>query len=100
MARNYAKKKKTHKAAMVTIFIVVAFFCGVISISNRNKQKELDEDRKEIERLEAQIAVEEKRTLDLDALKVYVTTMKYVEDKVQSSPYQKGMWKIRQRSLA
>ena len=83
MPRNYAKKKKTHKAAMVTIFIVVAFFCGVISISNRNKQKELDEDRKEIERLETQIAAEEKRTLDLDALKVYVTTMKYVEDKAK-----------------
>ena len=83
MARNYAKKKKTHKAAMVTIFIVVAFFCGVISISNRNKQKELDEDRKEIERLEAQIEEQEKRTLNLDALKVYVTTMKYVEDKAK-----------------
>ena len=52
MARNYAKKKKTHKAAMVTIFVVVAFFCGTLSISNRNKQKELDKDRKEIERLE------------------------------------------------
>ena len=83
MARNYAKKKKTHKAAMVTIFVVVAFFCGVISISNRNKQKELDEDRKEIEKLEEQIAAEEKRTLDLDALKVYVTTMKYVEEKAK-----------------
>lgn len=83
MARNYAKKKKSHKAAMVTVFIVVAFFCGVLSISNRNKQKELDEERKEIEKLEAQIESEEKRTLDLDALKVYVTTMKYVEDKAK-----------------
>ena len=50
---------------------------------NRNKQKELDEDRKEIEKLEEQIAVQEKRTLDLDALKVYVTTMKYVEEKAK-----------------
>lgn len=83
MARNYAKKKKTHKAAMVTIFIVVAFFCGVLSISNRNKQKELDEDLKEIEKLEAQIKEQEERTLSLDALKVYVTTMKYVEDKAK-----------------
>ena len=83
MARNYAKKKKSHKAAMVTVFIVVAFFCGVLNISNRNKQKELDEDRKEIEKLEAQIAAEEKRTLNLDSLKVYVTTMKYVEDKAK-----------------
>ena len=83
MARNYAKKKKTHKAAMVTIFIVVAFFCGVLSISNRNKQKELDEELKEIEKLEAQIKEQEERTLSLDALKVYVTTMKYVEDKAK-----------------
>ena len=66
MPRNYAKKKKSHKAAMVTIFIVVAFFCGTLSISNRNKQKELDKDRKEIERLEAEIAAQEKRTLDLN----------------------------------
>ena len=83
MARNYAKKKKTHKAAMVTIFIVVAFFCGVLSISNRNKQKELNEELKEIEKLEAQIKEQEERTLSLDALKVYVTTMKYVEDKAK-----------------
>lgn len=83
MARNYAKKKKTHKAAMVTIFVVVAFFCGVINISNRNKQKELDEERKEIEKLEEEIAKEEERTLNLDALKVYVTTMKYVEEKAK-----------------
>ena len=53
------------------------------TLYNWNKQKELDEDRKEIERLEAQIDAEEKRTLDLDALKVYVTTMKYVEDKAK-----------------
>ena len=30
MPRNYAKKKKSHKAAMITIFIVVAFFCGEV----------------------------------------------------------------------
>ena len=83
MARNYAKKKKTHKAAMVTIFVVVAFFCGVINISNRNKQKELDEERREIEKLEEEIAKEEETTLNLDALKVYVTTMKYVEEKAK-----------------
>ena len=83
MPRNYAKKKKSHKAAMVTIFIVVAFFCGTLSISNRNKQKELDEELKEIEKLEAQIKEQEERTLSLDALKVYVTTMKYVEDKAK-----------------
>ena len=83
MPRNYAKKKKSHKAAMVTIFVVVAFFCGTLSISNRNKQKELDKDRKEIERLEEEIAAQEKRTLDINDLMVYVKTMKYVEDKAK-----------------
>ena len=83
MPRNYAKKKKSHKAAMITIFIVVAFFCGTLSISNLNKQKELDRDQKEIERLEAEIAAEEKRTLDLNDLKVYVKTMRYVEEKAK-----------------
>ena len=83
MPRNYAKKKKSHKAAMVTIFIVVAFFCGTLSISNRNKQKELDKDKKEIERLEEEIAAQEKRTLDINDLMVYVKTMKYVEDKAK-----------------
>lgn len=83
MPRNYAKKKKSHKAAMITIFVVVAFFCGTLSISNWNKQKELDRDQKEIERLEAEIAAEEKRTLDLNDLKVYVKTMRYVEEKAK-----------------
>ncbi len=83
MPRNYAKKKKSHKAAMITIFVVVAFFCGTLSVSNWNKQKELDRDQKEIERLEAEIAVQEKRTLDLNDLKVYVKTMRYVEEKAK-----------------
>ena len=83
MPRNYAKKKKSHKAAMVTIFIVVAFFCGTLSISNMNKQKELDREKREIERLEAEIAAQEKRTLDLNDLKVYVKTMRYVEEKAK-----------------
>ena len=83
MPRNYAKKKKSHKAAMITIALVVAFFCTALSISNWNKQKELDRDLKEIERLEAQIAAEEKRTLDLNDLKIYVKTMRYVEDKAK-----------------
>lgn len=83
MPRNYAKKKKSHKTAMITIFVVVAFFCGTLSVSNWNKQKELDRDQKEIERLEAEIAVQEKRTLDLNDLKVYVKTMRYVEEKAK-----------------
>lgn len=83
MSRNYAKKKKSHKAAMVMIFLVVAFFCGTLSISNRNKQEALDKDNKEIERLEGLIAEQEKRTLELEDRRVYVKTMKYVEERAK-----------------
>ena len=83
MSRNYAKKKKSHKAAMVTILIVVAFFCGTLSISNLNKQEELEKQNKEIEKLQELIDEQEKRTLELQELKVYVTTMKYVEERAK-----------------
>lgn len=83
MPRNYGKKKKTHKAAMVMIFLVVVFFCGTLYISNRSSKEELDELNKQKEKLEAQIADEEKRTLELEELKVYVKTMKYVEERAK-----------------
>lgn len=83
MPRNYAKKKKSHKAAMVMIFFVVAFFCGAIAMNNRDKQEELDRQQKEIESLESLISEQENRTLELQNLKVYVKTMKYVEDKAK-----------------
>lgn len=83
MSRNYAKKKKSHKAAMVMIFLVVAFFCGTLSVANRNKQDELDKDNKEIEKLQELIAEQEKRTQDLENQRVYVKTMKYVEERAK-----------------
>ena len=83
MSRNYAKKKKSHKAAMAMIFLVVAFFCGVISISNREKQQKLDHQQQEIDNLHELIAEQENRTAELENLKLYVKTMKYVEDKAK-----------------
>ena len=72
MPRNYAKKKKSHKAAM-----------AMIAMSNRDKKEELDRQQKEIESLENLISEQENRTLELQNLKVYVKTMKYVEDKAK-----------------
>lgn len=83
MPRNYGKKKKTHKAAMIMILFMVMFFCGTLYISNRSSKEELEELNKQKDRLEAQIADEEKRTLELEELKVYVKTMKYVEEKAK-----------------
>ena len=83
MSRNYGKKKKTHRAAMIMIFFVVAFFCGTLYISNRSSQEELDNLNKQKDKLEAQIADEEKRTLELEELRVYVKTMKYVEERAK-----------------
>ena len=71
MPKNYGKKKRTHKAAMIMIFFVVAFFCGTLYISNRSSEEELDK------------LNEEKRTLELEELRVYVKTMKYVEERAK-----------------
>lgn len=83
MPKNYGKKKKTHKAAMIMIFCVVVFFCGTLYISNRSSQEELDKLNKEKDKLMSQIEEEEKRTLELEELRVYVKTMKYVEERAK-----------------
>ncbi len=83
MARNYGKRKKTHKAAMIMIFIVVAFFCGTLYISNQSSQKQLDELNAQKDKLQSEIDKEEKRTLELEELRVYVKTMKYVEERAK-----------------
>lgn len=83
MPRNYGKKKKTHKAAMIMIFFVVLFFCGTLYISNRSSQDELDALNKQKDKLEEHIADEEKRTLELEELRVFVKTMKYVEERAK-----------------
>ena len=83
MPKNYGKKKRTHKAAMIMIFFVVAFFCGTLYISIRSSEEELDKLNEEKDKLMAQIEDEEKRTLELEELRVYVKTMKYVEERAK-----------------
>lgn len=83
MPRNYAKKKKSHKAAMITILCVVVFLCCITEISNRDKQKELEKDKKTIEQLQELIEDEKNRNAELEELRVYVRTMKYVEEKAR-----------------
>ena len=68
---------------MIMIFCVVVFFCGTLYISNRSSQEELDKLNKEKDKLMSQIEEEEKRTLELEELRVYVKTMKYVEERAK-----------------
>ena len=83
MARNYGKRKKTHKAAMVMIFFVVAFFCGTLYISNKSSEEELAKLNAQKDKLKEQIVEEEKRTLEIEELRVYVKTMKYIEERAK-----------------
>lgn len=83
VARNYGKRKKTHKAAMIMIFFVVAFFCGTLYISNQSKEEELARINEQKDKLLQEIEKEEKKTLELEELRVYVKTMKYVEEKAK-----------------
>lgn len=80
MARNYGKRKKTHRAAMIMIFFVVSFFCGTLYISNKSSEEELARLNEQKDKLQNQIAEQEERTLKLEELRVYVKTMKYVEE--------------------
>lgn len=68
---------------MIMIFFVVAFFCGTLYISNRSSQEELDKLNEEKDKLMSQIEDEQKRTLELEELRVYVKTMKYVEERAK-----------------
>ena len=83
MARNYGKRKKTHKAAMVMIFFVVTFFCGTLYISNKSSEEELAKLNAQKDKLKEQIVEEEKRTLKIEELRVYVETMKYIEERAK-----------------
>lgn len=83
MARNYGKRKKTHKAAMIMIFFVVAFFCGTLYISNQSSEAELERINAQKDKLQSEIDKEEKKTLELEELRVYVKTMKYVEERAK-----------------
>lgn len=83
VARNYGKRKKTHKAAMIMIFFVVAFFCGTLYISNQSSEAELERLNAQKDKLQSEIDKEEKRTLELEELRVYVKTMKYVEERAK-----------------
>lgn len=83
MVRNYGKRKKTHKIAMIMIFFVVAFLCGAMYISTQSGKEELAKLNEQKDKLQAQIEEEEKRSLELEELRVYVKTMKYVEERAK-----------------
>ena len=83
MGRNYGKKKKSHKTATVMIILLVFIFCGTMYVVNGKLQDELDEKNQQKEKLEQHIADEQDRTEELQKLRVYVKTMKYVEERAK-----------------
>lgn len=83
MSRNYAKKTKSHKAAVLMIMFVVGIFYAVMHMAIGADQDELAKRKEELDRVNAQITDEEDRTAQLEELKIRVQTYKYIEDRAR-----------------
>lgn len=81
MARRVMfRKKRQNRFGMITVAIIVLIFCSVLGYKTAELKQKRDEYSKRIDTLEAQIAQEEQRTLDLQEYEKYTKTSKYVEE--------------------
>lgn len=83
MSRNYAKKTKTHKAAVVMIIFVVGIFYAVMQMAINAEQDQLKKRQEELNKVNEQIADEEDRTAKLEQLKIRVQTYEYIEERAR-----------------
>jgi cell division protein DivIC len=75
MRRRY--KKRT---GIGIIAFVVLIFCAIVSYRRIGLEKESSEAKLTIDRLEAQIEEEKERAIDINNLRAYVQTKKFIED--------------------
>lgn len=71
------RKKKT--GIGIIAFVILMLF-GTVAYSKTGLQDRYREDKLKIERLQAQIDEQEERAVDINNLKAYVQTKKYIED--------------------
>ncbi len=83
MPRNYAKKAKSHKAAVLMIICVVGIFYVVMNMAISSGRAELEKRQEELDKVNEQIADEENRTLELEELRIRVETMEYIEERAR-----------------
>lgn len=83
MPRNYAKKTKSHKAAVLMIICVVGIFYIVMNMAISSGRAELEQRQEELDKVNEQIADEENRTLELEELRIRVETMEYIEERAR-----------------
>ena len=83
MSRNYAKKTKSHKAAVVLIMFVVGIFYAVMHMAINAEQEQLNDRQEELNKVQNLIADEEDRTAKLEELKIRVQTYEYIEERAR-----------------
>lgn len=74
------RRKKQNYMGMLTIFVLVALFCCVLSYRKVELKNKRDEYNKRIEALQEQIDEQEDRTRELQEYEKYTKTVKYVEE--------------------
>jgi len=75
MRRSYGKR-----TGIGIIAFVVLILCGIVSFKRIDLEAKSAENVLSIERLDAQIKEQEERSADINNLKVYVQTKKYIEE--------------------
>jgi cell division protein DivIC len=75
MRRSYGKR-----TGIGIIAFVVLILCGIVSFKRIDLEAKSAENVLSIERLNAQIKEQEERSVDINNLKVYVQTKKYIEE--------------------
>lgn len=74
------RRRYKNRTGIGIIAFVVLIFCGIVSYGRIDLEKESDESRLKIARLEAQLQEEEERETDITNLKAYVQTKSYIEE--------------------
>lgn len=79
MRKGYGKRKKNRTGVGIIAFVVLILF-AIVSYRRVGLEERSKEDGLKIARLESQIQEQEERTVDINNLKAYVQTKKYIED--------------------
>ncbi len=74
-----SRRKNNRTGIGIIVFVVLILF-AIVSYSRIGLQKRYDEAQITIDRMDTQIIEQEERTLDINNLKAYVQTKKYIED--------------------
>lgn len=78
--RRVRRQVKYHKTSMIAVSSVVVLMAVLLSIGSISLRAKNNEYKRQEQKLKAQIAEQEQRQEEIEALKEYVGTDEYIED--------------------